>query len=628
MINGYKIAAVCTSRLHEEYVTSYVKALNSVLAENGWRVFIYTVNSDLYYKTRSDMGEKAVYELIDYSKTEAVIVFKNNLHDEDLTAEIKKNALANGVPVMLIDGDDPDCINMKFDYESGFKCMLRHIFDHHGIRDIHMIAGTKGVEASEVRINAVRELAKERGIEFDESRISYGDFWSRPTTDACERLIESGKLPEAVICANDSMAIAACGVFRKHGIRVPEDIIVTGFDGIEASQYTLPKISTVKCDFGKMGRESAEILIKGEKKHGDVMIMPDLHVSESCGCSASLRVDVAEVITSYRDSFERYRNDERKLNLISAKVQSCSDLDSAETELTNRVFYELVCVLKKECTDPTYDPMTVNTDTLFGKDMVVLFDTHEPYIGKDRSMHISRIIPRLDDILAMKVPLIFTVLHYIDIPLGYICFYYADARPDDYNKVYQSTAYIGSAVGGFRNMRYQNRLREWIEEMYKYDELTGLYTRKSFCREYERMLEEDGCDEMTFVLCDLDGLKYINDNFGHSEGDLAIRVVAKAMELACTGGICSKHGGDELLAAIPEIRDPDLIKKTIERFIDDFNEASTKPYKVSSSIGICTAKGGDLSFSRLFSQADDLMYTDKIKKKNTRSSKLGIKDLR
>ncbi|MBP3857436.1 MAG: GGDEF domain-containing protein [Ruminiclostridium sp.] len=621
MINGYKIAAVCTAQINNEYVCSYINEFNNVLSENGWRVFVYTVNSDLFHKTRSDRGEASVFDLINYENTDAVVVFPNNLHDSDVKEGIIRRARQAGSRIIITDNPSySDCINMLFDYGSGFRSIVRHVLDDHKVRNIRMIAGTKGNEASEERIDIVKELAAERGIEFDENHISYGDFWSQPAAAACEELLSRGKLPEAIICANDAMAIAVCGTLRTHGIKVPEDVLVTGFDGIEETKYTSPRISTVKCDFGKLGRASAQALIDGCENGSSFYIMPDLVLSESCGCIMPSANDVSDVVTSYWNMFDRYRNDERKLNNISAMVQGCECIDEAERVLTDHVFYELTCVLKKECTDPTYDPTVVNTDTPFGRDMVVLLDTDNPFIGRDRNMDISQIIPRLDMALEMKVPLIFTAMHCIDIPLGYICFFYQSPSKEEYNKIGQTSGYLSTAIAGLRSMRYQNRLREWIEEVYKYDELTGLYTRKSFVREYEKMLEDGKCTEMTFVLCDLDGLKYINDNFGHAEGDTAIRVVAKAMELACSDGICSKHGGDELLAAIPRICDKEELKYRIERFIADYNECAVKPYEVSSSIGIFTAKGGDLSFDKLFAEADDLMYTDKVRKKNTRSS--------
>lgn len=617
LINGYKIAAVCTARIHEKYVFNFIQSFNNVLAENGWRVFVYTVDSDLFYNTRSDKGEAAVFGLIDYSMTDALLLFPNNIHSDTVIEDIAVKCEQNGVRLLMIDRKREGAINVMFDYHGGFKKIVRHVLDVHGVRKIHMIAGVKGMDISEMRTDAVRELAAEYGIPFGDDDISYGDFWSVPTEKACEKLIAENRLPDALFCANDMTAITACSVLRKHGINVPEDIIVTGFDGIEESEYTYPKITTAGCDFGKLGEAAAEAVMDKDAGGRDIYVMPDPIIAGSCGCQKNSAVDASEIVTYYQNAFNRYLNEERKLARIGSKVQVCGDLDELEDKLRDSVFYNMTCVLKKEVTDPTFDPLVINTPTLFGKDMVVLFDADESYKDKPREIALSSVIPRLDEIFELKVPLIFISLHFIDIPLGYACFYFNNAVIQDYNKIGQTSRTISAAIGGYRNLRYQYRLREWIEEIYKYDELTGLFTRNSFRREYDKLVES-GPEEMTMVLCDLNGLKIINDNYSHSEGDNAIKKVAEALKAACPGGICSKHGGDELVAAIPEKRDMDEIRNSINKYLDDYNKVSGKPYKVSASIGICCSENGNLDFSALFAKADELMYEEKVKSKMLR----------
>ncbi len=618
MKNGYKIAALCTSKIHDEFVGKFISSLNSVLSENGWRLFVYTTDSDLYYKTRSDKGEAMVFDLIDYETTDAVLLFRNHLYDTSVTDSIIRKTNESGVRLVILDDHCDGAISLNFDYSGGFGEVVKHVLDRHGVIDIHMIAGMKGVEASEIRIDTVKKLCAERGISFDDSKISYGDFWSQPTERACKAIIDSGHIPEAVICANDIMAITACGVFRENGIRVPEDVIVTGFDGISEIDFTSPTITSAECDYIKMGHAAAEILLSEDDSPRDIYIMPDVVINGSCGCNRCLKTDGSVKITNLENSFHRFRNEERKLDAIGSKVQCCENLDEVEEILQDRVFYEMACILKKECADMSVDPLRQQTDTPFGEDMIVLFDTSEPYIGKDRSLDIKEVIPHLENKLREKMPLIFSALHLIDIPLGYTCFYYKNPNIEEYYKVGQSTDALSTAIGGYRNMRYQNRLRERIEEIYKYDDLTGLYTRNGFHRELDRIMDEGSYDVMTLVLCDLDGLKYINDNFSHTEGDNAIKIVSEALRSACGDGICSKHGGDELVSILTHKCDENKIKAEIERYLSEYNETSGKPYIVSASVGIYTAETHGESFSKMFAEADKRMYKEKSLRKSTR----------
>ena len=161
------------------------------------------------------------------------------------------------------------------------------------------------------------------------------------------------------------------------------------------------------------------------------------------------------------------------------------------------------------------------------------------------------------------------------------------------------------------------QLRRRAENAYKYDIMTGLFTRNGFYKEFERIVRTGGFDTLTLVLCDLDGLKYINDNFSHIDGDNAITVTARALANACKDALCAKYGGDELLAVITGECDPQRIKADINGYLDRYNAASGKKYKVSASVGIYTAHEEE-DFNSMFSKADELMYAEKSKKKAAR----------
>ena len=118
------------------------------------------------------------------------------------------------------------------------------------------------------------------------------------------------------------------------------------------------------------------------------------------------------------------------------------------------------------------------------------------------------------------------------------------------------------------------------------------------------------------MLADLDGLKHINDTYGHDEGDIAIKALASALKSSCPeGSICIRFGGDEMFAVIGEECDPARIKADMYAFIERFNEASDTPYEVSASVGIYTSDDGTIDFEELVRKSDELMYIDKFRKK-------------
>ena len=120
---------------------------------------------------------------------------------------------------------------------------------------------------------------------------------------------------------------------------------------------------------------------------------------------------------------------------------------------------------------------------------------------------------------------------------------------------------------------------------------------------------------MTVVLCDLDGLKQINDSFGHEEGDIAICTIANALRKVCSeNAVCTRFGGDEMLAVFP-YEEADIRERFNAR-LDSFNSTSGKPYKVSGSIGmIHTEIGEHPTFKELVKRTDGLMYEEKRRRK-------------
>ena len=99
--------------------------------------------------------------------------------------------------------------------------MVRNMIEVHHLTKLHFMAGMKNNAFSDHRLEVFKQVLKENGLPFNDSMVSYGDFWSGPAEEATEKLVASGKLPEAIICANDKMAIAVCGVLNRHGIKIP-----------------------------------------------------------------------------------------------------------------------------------------------------------------------------------------------------------------------------------------------------------------------------------------------------------------------------------------------------------------------------------------------------------------------
>ena len=152
------------------------------------------------------------------------------------------------------------------------------------------------------------------------------------------------------------------------------------------------------------------------------------------------------------------------------------------------------------------------------------------------------------------------------------------------------------------------------------DLLTGIYNRNGFNMYSEKIFstvkENGGC--LSIIIGDLNNLKYINDNFGHSEGDFAIKSAADAFRLACEDDMfCYRIGGDEYVILSGSMASADKITEAenlINEHLRKINESADKPYSVSISMGTFFGPVTEYdSIEQPFNLADSRMFTAKEK---------------
>ncbi len=633
MIGDRKIIALCTSRIYESSNYDFIKALSECFDKQGYCLFVYSLYADLcwHHEEKFRMilatrGDVEVMKLIDYDITDAVIIMSENIKSVQLVSEIVANAKVNHIPTFIIDGEEENSYEIFFDYENGFERIVRHVIEEHGVRNVHFMGGMRDEAFSMQRLNIFKRVCEENDIAVDDSMISYGEFWAEPTTRAMKVLLQRKEIPKAIICANDAMAMNVVHMLAQAGHRVPEDVLVTGFDGIDDAFFNIPKITTSICDYDIFSHSITMILNdyfeKRElKKRYDIPTTPVF--SESCGCKPDINFQADKIIKRINTNFYRYQDEDRYCSDVASQVSMCADMNEASKIWHRYMGKEATCILKHCCVDETLNPMSGKREDSLEESWHMFLCRGNAVDNVMEAYKENVIIPNIAQVVQRGQPLFFMSVDYLGQSLGYICFHYDEYGPMEFCDMIMYVNSLGRAIGGFRNNRYQNYLKKQMENMYQYDVLTGLYNRNGFVREYymmaERAKQENGY--ITAILVDLDGLKYINDNFGHAEGDNAIRAVADALKAACPkGALCARFGGDEMIAFMDGECDDDLIKRAFESFLETFNALSQKPYKAEASIGIYRTKADSaLDFEDLIRESDKLMYKEKVKRKKNRS---------
>lgn len=621
MINGRRVAALCISRLGDNTCFDLVSSLQKTLVEHDCSLFIYNINSDLYNK-EEETAEVYVYELIDYSVIDAIIIDPERIKSDEMVDKIINKAHENNVPVIIVEGVIEGLINVNFDFRGGFEKVVRHVVEFHGKNKIHYMAGHNGNAYSEERYETIKKVMDEHGLQFDRGDVSYGDFWGTPTQQATQRLVDSGNIPEAIICANDVMAINVCEVLQKNGYKVPGDIIVTGFDGINDIYFSNPKITSCICSYAEMGKRVAEIIydmFSGKDIGEHYFIEPSMIISGSCGCHDNESFNTPNVLYEFNSRIEHFIENDRALSRRSEKIQNSRTLEEAAGYFDSYVFFDMAIFLNKRYTVPSIEPLNVKFDKAFEDKVCLLHYYNDAPINGPFEFERKNIVPNVEAWMSMKRPFVFNVIEYMNVPIGYALFNYGIESIEAFSMISMIVTALNNGLGGFLNIQKQKYLTQRIKEIYRTDSLTGLLNRMAFSKEFERLISKgvSGNVSVTVVLADLDDLKGINDNYGHIYGDKAIKAVATALSEACPDySLVVRLGGDEMMAVIPGVESSIKIKQAIDTYLEEFSETLDRDIIVSASVGIyITSDPEEMTPDILIKLADKLMYEEKRKKK-------------
>lgn len=633
--NIRKSVGLILAGIHDLSKSRVVSYICSEAQKHNIQVFVFNAFNDLFYNDNNSKGAGSIYDDVGIGRLAAYIILSETIKDKKVLNRIVSDAKEKNVPVVTIDGRIDGCFNVLYDYSNAFEKIVRHIVEDHKCTRVNFLAGIKGNDFSEERVDVFKRVLAENNIEFDERRLGYGDFWDAPAEKAVNAFLDSGlPLPEAIICANDAMAMTACRVLHNRGYSVPGDIMVTGFDGIEQEKYHTPRLTTAYQDKKAAAKTAVNAIVKyletGVFETGDKLISYQTGCSQSCGCKPIVFTNVNELVMSFYDRLRVKDEFFKDMDSVNNHMTDCETIEAACECLGSHIgalYADSVCIAVRTSVidlDPNAvleekiafeEPMTTVVKFGFAYGFEVPM-TQSPY---------GRTPPFIAEMIERGKPILYFPIHYQEKIYGYIAIGF---EPEwiKFENLYNFSSSLNHSFDTIRSkammLKVNNMLSESnkkLEEMYIHDSLTELYNRRGFYKELVNSFNsESGRPKYIFVSSiDLDGLKYINDNFGHKEGDYAIRAVAGIIN-SCTGekGICARFGGDEFMAVIfADDKDDEYITGFAERLeaaVKKLNEESGKEYEIGASCGTeIDAVTDNMDIDEIMKKADDKMYERK-----------------
>lgn len=625
--NARKTIGVFISEINKEFQEVLSRGISTRAKELDYNVAYFT-NFGGYGQPLYDLGEGKISELPSYKDLDGIIIAPDTLAIQGLISRIKEHIKKEAkCPIVSIRAKMDEYYNVLVDDNTVIEPIIRHFITTHGFTRLNFLAGPKGFPDSEKRLASYKRILEEYQIPVEEGRIYYGDFWKHAGYKAVDEWLD-GPLepPQAIICASDYMAITVSNALIKRGISVPNDIAVSGCDDIIDSAEYSPAITTARMPHFDMGMEAVTKIHKhnqGMEQDQNSYLNTIPVIRESCGCKNAYEYEQNELKRHYIDMTDILQRSIARLAYMSVDLTGLTKLDEINERLRYYVYENVSFTDFYMCLETNWQNYNEENDEESTDNQILM------EVGIKNKVDYSKIkFPREELIppeFAEDEPMIFffSMLHHQGNKFGYIAISYEGLRT--YMPSYQ--AWLVNISNSLENVRVHselNRLVFKLEDMYIRDELTGLYNRRGLeilGRKYLKQALEENL-RLMILTADLDKLKMINDNYGHLGGDIAIKVVADALQQAADDDeICMRCGGDEFTVMGLEY-DENKMNNFVKKFVDTldkYNQSGNNEFNVYVSYGwSLISPDENTTIEDCMIVADSKMYQQKYEKESLR----------
>lgn len=456
-------------------------------------VVLTTATNGLEFHIQNEImeGEESIYCLIERAELDGILFASQYFIKETVRKFISEKIRKSGIPCIDLGGTALGFETVTIPQDEAVCELTDHIIEKHNCRKLVFLAGPEENPDSEQRMAGFIRSADAHNCTYE---IVYGDFWKKRAAELGNEFIhQQRELPDAVICASDVMAVTLCSMLKNGGINVPDNVIVTGFDGHLCAMSNFPSVTTISGAMFELGRAGTEKLIgitENDKNSAMHIVF-----GASCAC--------VECMTDYHTAAmlvqEQIQKDSEATDMLEMRinadvitrtfrVESLSELTDIVDQTAHIIknYKSLyMCILPDWDSSP--EQPDICTTKPFPNQMLCAISKKAWTSGEKGSVFPTNdIVPLLAQ--PHKPTLLYVLpLHAASQVFGYCGFAYEKA--DDFTVSVMLFNMMSAVANGMRFLRhrlYAEYLQRKIEEASLYDKMTDMLSKKGLLIHLEK----------------------------------------------------------------------------------------------------------------------------------------------
>ena len=639
---------IVINNLISDYEKEFLNGVSKFCEENNCVPLLFPIGELNSPYFPFEYQQKIISSLITKNNVDGIIIASailgNHVTKAEFSSYINKTF---SVPKISIGIELPNIPSIIVNQKMGFESIIKDLIINHKCNDIAIMSVKGNNEDAITRMNIIKSIFKKYNIKLDKNKIMYGRFTYDGAFTAIQDYYEKNRKLnfDGIICLNDDMAFACIDFCKKQSINVPNKLKIIGFDDVALASKDTPRLTTANQMIANQSYEGCNILLKlinGKKIKTITKINSEPRYRQSCGC-ISTKNNSINFINEKREDV-KFSNDIQvintpewltassqfyKLHFFQSAIQVKLGLNQIAKIFRERIkdfdISSAALVIYNK-------PISVNKNTttfnIPNKAFLVSsFDDKRNYHQKKEFIEFNpneKILP-IDFFTDYSQLNTVYPLYEFNLQFGYIVFTPGMMEKIIYKMMVSGLSHLIAISHEKEKTAQKNkkltRKNKSLDKISTTDELTGLLNRRGFIKlsqEKINSIVKDN-DKGIIIFGDMDGLKKINDTYGHASGDIAIKAEGEILK-SCfkKTDYVSRLGGDEFAILAPNLSVTQFykIKKEIEKKCTEWNKISNEKFSISISLGFAEFSKDKKNIKDILNEADVILYKEKQRKKS------------